>query len=124
MLIQLKEIGQGLWNDETGAVVSAELAMVATLGVIGATVGLKTLSKSVNDELTDLAFAIRSLDQSFSVKQRRSAGACVAASCFRQADVKTAHQELQKHKDALESQQRKQLQRDSRKRDRDEDVDE
>src|SRR5712691_6719860 len=124
MLIHLKEIRQGFWNDETGAVVSAELAMVATLVVIGATVGLKTLSKSVNDELTDLAFAIRSFDQSFSVRQRRSAGACVAASCFRLVEGNAAHRELQKHKDALESQQRKQLQRESRKRDRDEEADE
>ena len=122
MLMQLKEMGQGLWNDETGAVVSAELAMVATLGVIGVTVGLDTLSKSVSDELTELAFAIRSLDQSFSVQKRQSAGAWVAGSCFRQVDVKTAHRELRKHKEAAEARQKKM--RDSRKRDRDEEGDE
>lgn len=54
-----------LWRDESGAVLSAEVVLLGTLGVIGATVGLSALSKSVNDELTELAFAIRSLDQSY-----------------------------------------------------------
>src|SRR5262245_58906933 len=122
MLTPLWEMGKRFWNDEAGAVVSAELAMVATLGVVGATVGIDTLSKSVNDELTDLAFAIRSFDQSFSVKGRKSAGAWVAGSCFRQTDVKIAHRQLRKHMKAAEARQQKL--RDERKLDRDEERDE
>jgi hypothetical protein len=109
MALRLREIGRALWGDETGAIVSAELAMVATLGVVGATVGVDTLSKSVNEELSDFAFAIRSFDQSYSVKRRESAGAHVAGSQFEQLDVKTAHEQLRKHKADVEARQQKQL---------------
>ena len=109
MRTRMQEIGQRFWRDESGVVVSAELAMVATLGVVGATVGIDTLSKSVNEELSDVAFAIRSFDQSFSVKKRESAGAQVAASRFEQLDVKTAHEQLRQLKAEVEAQQQKQL---------------
>ena len=109
MRTRMQEIGQRFWRDESGVVLSAELAMVATLGVVGATVGIDTLSKSVNEELSDVAFAIRSFDQSFSVKKRESAGAQVAASRFEQLDVKTAHEQLRQHKAEVEAQQQKQL---------------
>ncbi len=130
MLMQLKEIGKQLWSDETGAVISAEAVMVATLGVGGATVGMDALSKSVNDELTEAAFAIRSFDQSFCVKKRQSARAWVAGSQFEQVPVKTSHEELRKYQDEREAQLRKQNEppkkespkkkKESRKKDRDE----
>ena len=109
MRTQVQKIGRTFWNDETGAVVSAELAVVATMGLVGATVGIDTLAKSVNEELCDVAFAIRSFDQSFSVKKRESAGAHMAASRFEQLDVKTAHEQLRQHKAAAEAQQQQQL---------------
>lgn len=109
MAMRILELGQAIWDDESGAVVSAELAVVATLGVVGATVGIDTLSKSVNEELSDFAFAIRSFDQSYSVKRRESGGAHIAASRFEQLDVKTAHEQLRKHKADAESRQQKQL---------------
>lgn len=116
MALQIREMGRVFWSDETGAVVSAELGMVATLGVVGATVGIDTLSKSVNEELSDVAFAIRSFDQSYSVKRRESAGAHVAASRFEQLDVKTAHEQLRQHKADAAARQEKQL--DSLKKER------
>ncbi len=109
MALRIRELGRAFWSDESGAVVSAELAMVATLGVVGTTVGIDTLSKSVNEELSDFAFAIRSFDQSYSVKRRESAGAHVAASRFEQLDVKTAHEQLRQHKTDAETRQQKQL---------------
>ena len=129
MLMPLNEIGRNLWADETGAIISAEAVMVATLGVAGATVGMETLSKSVNDELTDVAFAIRSFDQSFCVKRRRSAGACVAGSQFQQLPVKTAHEQLLQFQKEAEARQQKQFEplkkeprkRESRRKDRDRD---
>jgi len=54
-----------LFNDESGAVISAELVLVLTILVIGVIVGLNEVSVAVNTELNDVSNAIGSLDQSF-----------------------------------------------------------
>jgi hypothetical protein len=56
---------KSLWNDEAGFVISAELALVSTLCVLGLVVGLSSVRDAVNCELTDLSTAICSLDQSY-----------------------------------------------------------
>ena len=83
-----------LWKDESGAILSAELVLLATLGVIGAVVGLKAVSQSVNGELLDLACAFRSLDQSYSYSGLRTPGAWVAGSKFQQEPVDIAVKKL------------------------------
>jgi len=55
-----------LWNDEAGAVVSAEIMLVATILVIGMVVGLKSVRDAVLTELADVAQAIANIDQSYS----------------------------------------------------------
>jgi Flp pilus assembly pilin Flp len=55
------------WKEETGAILSAELTLIITLVVIGTVVGLGKLRVAVNSELVDLANAIGSLNQSFTV---------------------------------------------------------
>jgi len=55
-----------LWNDEAGAIVSAEIMLVATILVIGMVVGLKSVRDSVLTELADVAQAIANVDQSYS----------------------------------------------------------
>jgi hypothetical protein len=122
MLIELQKLGVKLWQDECGAVLSAEAVLVATLGVAGAAVGMDAVSKSVNDELKDYAFAIRSLDQSFSLKSRRSEGVTLAGSSFQQASVEESHAAMRKQiaeSEARQEQQLKDLQRE-RRRHRDE----
>lgn len=59
------QITKSLWNDEAGFVISAELALVSTLCVLGLVVGLSSVRDAVNCELTDLSSAICSLDQSY-----------------------------------------------------------
>ncbi len=86
---------RALWRDEAGAVLSAEIVMVGTLGVIGASVGLAAVSKSVNDELTELAFAVRSLDQSYCIEGQEGCCAWTAGSCFRQRPVEESLADLQ-----------------------------
>lgn len=54
-----------LFNDEGGAVISAELVLVLTILVIGVIVGLSEVAVAVNTELNDVSNAIGSLDQSF-----------------------------------------------------------
>lgn len=82
------------WADEQGALVSAELVAIGTVAVIGTTVGLSTLSKSLDAEMKEVAYSIRSLDQSYSVPGHKSCGAWTAGSSYTQPDVNLSIQEL------------------------------
>ena len=53
-----------LLADELGAVVSAETVLLVTVGSLGASVGLESVSESVNSELHDFASALRGMNQS------------------------------------------------------------
>jgi len=57
---------QRLWNDESGVIISAELALVLTIVVIGIIVGLSEIAVAINTELNDLSNAFGALDQSYS----------------------------------------------------------
>ena len=74
-----------LWNDEAGAVLSAELVMVATILVIGMTVGLSAVRNSVVTELADLGQAISEIDQSYSYSSVTGHHSSSAGSRFRDA---------------------------------------
>jgi len=54
-----------LWNDEAGFVISAELVLVLTIGVLAMVVGLNAVAKSVTMELNDVGNAIGAIDQSY-----------------------------------------------------------
>ena len=54
-----------LWNDEGGAIISAELVLVATILVIGMIVGLKSVRDAVVSELADVGQAISAINQSY-----------------------------------------------------------
>jgi len=55
-----------LWNEETGAIVSAEVMLVASILVVGVIAGLASLRDSVVTELADVAQAVANVNQSFS----------------------------------------------------------
>lgn len=75
------------WSDEAGLVMSAELVMLGTVGVLGATVGLSAASTAINDEMVEFSHAIRSLDQSYHIEGHKSCRAWTAGSSYRQQDV-------------------------------------
>lgn len=54
-----------LWNDDAGFVVSFELVLVATVLVIGLTVGLVSVRNAMHSELVELARAIANIDQGY-----------------------------------------------------------
>ena len=54
-----------LWNDEAGFIVSAELVLVATIGVISLVVGLSEVAFNVNQELEDVGSAFGSINQTY-----------------------------------------------------------
>ena len=57
-----------LINDEAGFIISAELALVLTIGVLGMVVGLASLRDSVVSEMCDLSSAFGALDQSYNFR--------------------------------------------------------
>jgi Flp pilus assembly pilin Flp len=69
---------QRIWKDEAGFVVSAELILVATIAVIGMVVGLNAVKTSVTAELADVAAAIGSVSQSYTVWGAQGHSASVA----------------------------------------------
>lgn len=54
-----------LINDEAGFIVSAELVLVATVGVLAMIVGLSEVALNVNNELEDVGSAFGSINQTF-----------------------------------------------------------
>lgn len=54
-----------LFNDESGAIISAELVLVLTIAVLAMIVGLSEVAVSINSELNDISNAIGNLDQSY-----------------------------------------------------------
>ena len=54
-----------LWCDEAGFVVSAELILVATIGVLSLVVGLAEISHGINQELEDVGSAFGAMQQSY-----------------------------------------------------------
>ena len=70
------------WNDEAGAIVSAELVLVLTILVIAMVVGLSSVRDSVVTELADIAQAIANVDQSYTVCGIVGHSSNIAASGF------------------------------------------
>lgn len=91
-----KQLWKHLWNDETGTVLSAELVLVGTLGVIGATAGIAAVGHSVDGELEEVAYSLRSLDQSYHLEGHRGCRAWTAGSSYTQRPVEESHDELRR----------------------------
>ena len=64
----MKNLWHRLRDDESGFVVSSELVIVGTVGVLGMVVGLDAISSSVNQELNDLASAFGAMNQSYNYR--------------------------------------------------------
>jgi Flp pilus assembly pilin Flp len=56
-----------LWNDETGALLSAELVIVMTLLMCAMIVGVGALRDAIVTELADVGAAIGAFNQSYSI---------------------------------------------------------
>lgn len=70
----MKSLWQKLLADETGVVLSSEIALVGTVGVLGMVVGLEAVTSAVNSELNDFASAIGALDQSYNYRSMAKFG--------------------------------------------------
>lgn len=102
-----------LWHEDSGLLLSAEAVVVGTVAVVGLTAGVSALATSVNEELRDVSFAIRSLDQSYCIPGRQGCGACTAGSSFTQAPVKESLERLDKVYRRAEQAEQEESQADS-----------
>ena len=57
-----------LFNDEAGFVVSAELILVATIGVLSMVVGLSSVRDAITEELVDISNAFGSVSQTYNYR--------------------------------------------------------
>ena len=57
-----------LMKDDAGFIVSAELVMIATLGILAMAVGLSEVAFNINNELQDVGRAFGSMNQSFKLQ--------------------------------------------------------
>ena len=73
---------QRLWSDETGGVVSMEVALVGTILCIGLTTGLASVRDAIITELADVAASVGSLDQGMTIMGATSASSATATSSF------------------------------------------
>lgn len=55
-----------LVSDEAGFIISSELTLISTIGVLGMIAGLTEVAHNVNGELKDLGGAYGQLNQSYS----------------------------------------------------------
>lgn len=108
----MNSLFNALWVDESGMILSAEAALLGTVGIVGATVGLSAAAHAVDDELKEMAFAFRSLDQSFAFEGQKSEFAWTAGSSYSQPPVEESRRALQEE---IEQAERRQ---DQQKKDR------
>lgn len=54
-----------LWSDDHGFVISAELVLVLTVGVLMMVVGLHSMSKAITQELNDLSNSFGAIQQTY-----------------------------------------------------------
>lgn len=71
-----------LWNDSRGGVFTTELLLVTSFVVAGVSAGLAHYRDSIQAELTDLAAAVQTLNQSYVFSGVRSPAAKTAGSQF------------------------------------------
>lgn len=78
----MKRTLKELWTNEEGAILSTEMMLYGTVGVVGATTGLSAFRDAVNTELGDLSRAIGSLDQSYCISPVTGHHTYTAGSAF------------------------------------------
>lgn len=61
----MRAAGVQLWNEENGAIITAEIIIIMTVLVLGLIVGVSSVRDAVVTELADVAQAISNMTQSF-----------------------------------------------------------
>jgi hypothetical protein len=78
----VKNILIKLSNDEAGFIVSAELVLVATIGILAMVVGLSEVAHNINNELEDVGSAFGNLTQTYQYYGTSGHKGSTEGSCF------------------------------------------
>ena len=78
----MKKIVTALWQDECGMIISAELVLVGTLGVLGMVAGISHVRGAVVEEYKELGDSLRSINQSYSYSGFSGCKAFTAGSAY------------------------------------------
>src|SRR5687767_11233455 len=78
----MKNFFHRLWAEQTGAIVSAEVMLAASILVIGVIVGLKSVRDSVVTELADVAQAVANVSQSYHYSGVEGHGSESGGGCY------------------------------------------
>ncbi|GAB4149400.1 MAG: hypothetical protein Tsb009_23700 [Planctomycetaceae bacterium] len=70
----MKKLFRMLKSDESGMILSAELVLVITIGVLGMIVGINSVASSINGEMNDISSAFGAIDQSYSYQGMTKVG--------------------------------------------------
>lgn len=65
--LQMTHTFKALMNDEAGFIISAELILVMTIGVLAMVVGLTAVRDAVTHEMNDISHAFGTVSQSYNV---------------------------------------------------------
>jgi Flp pilus assembly pilin Flp len=90
----MRKIIAKIWNDEGGALISVEWVFVATILVLGVTVGLTAVRNAVNSELAEAANAFSALNQSYSFSGQKSSCGCSFTAGSSAINSCDAHQQI------------------------------
>ena len=71
-----------LWKDEAGFILSAELVLISTIGVLSMVVGLSEVANAINQELEDVASAFGAVNQSYRYQGLTGHGGSIDGSTF------------------------------------------
>lgn len=73
---------KSFWYDDSGAILTLEIVLIATVVLLGVLTGLAALRDGIVTELADLGGSISNLDQSFVLHSAVSHSAATAGSVF------------------------------------------
>src|SRR5262245_33409609 len=78
----MRQLMLKLWKDDCGALIATEWVFVATILVLGSITGLVAVRQAVITELTDVANAILSLQQTYSISGQSNCESSTTGSVF------------------------------------------
>jgi hypothetical protein len=73
---------QSLWEDDSGAILTLEIVLIATVVLLGVLTGLAALRDGIITELADLGGSISNLDQSYVIHGAVSHSSATAGTVF------------------------------------------
>jgi len=76
----MKNLLRKLWNDDCGAILTAEYLTLGSVVVLGGVAGLNAMQNSINSEMQEFGNSVRSIRQTYAAPGFRAGGASTSGS--------------------------------------------